>query len=147
MRRLFLLVAAVVLVDTAFYAAISPLLPHYRAELGLSKTGAGVLTGSYAAGTLAGSIPAGWLASRAGVKPTLLLGLGLLSATSVAFGVAHTVVALDLARFVQGIGGACSWAAGLAWLVGASPPERRGELIGAAIAAAIVGLMLGPVLG
>ena len=38
MRRLFLLVSAVVLVDTAFYAAIAPVLPHYADELGLSKT-------------------------------------------------------------------------------------------------------------
>ena len=147
MRRLFLLVAAVVLVDTAFYAAISPLLPHYRSELGLSKTAAGVLAGSYAAGTLAGSIPAGWLADRAGVKPTLLAGLGLMSTTSLVFGFADDVVVLDSARFVQGVGGACSWAAGMAWLVGAAPPERRGELIGSAIAAAIVGVLLGPVLG
>ena len=49
MRRVFLLVAAVLLVDTAFYAAIVPLLPHYTDELGLSQTGAGVLTASYAA--------------------------------------------------------------------------------------------------
>jgi len=146
-RRLFLLVAAVVLVDTAFYAAISPLLPHYESELGLSKTAAGVLTASYAAGVLAGSIPAGWLAARAGVKPTLLLGLGLMSGTSVLFGLANSVVVLDSARFVQGLGGACSWAGGMAWLIGAAPAERRGELIGSAIAAAIVGMMLGPVLG
>jgi MFS family permease len=147
MRRLFLLVAAVVLVDTMFYAAIVPLLPHYTEELDLSKSGAGVLAASYAAGTLIGSLPGGWLASRAGVKPTLLLGLTLLGATSLVFGFAEQIVLLDLARFVQGVGGACSWAAGMAWLVSASPPERRGELIGAALAAAIVGVLLGPVLG
>jgi len=146
-RRLFLLVAAVVLVDTAFYAAISPLLPHYESELGLSKTAAGVLSASYAAGTLAGSIPAGWLAGRAGVKPTLLAGLGLMSLTSIVFGLADQVVLLDSARFLQGVGGACSWAGGLAWLVTAAPADRRGELIGSAIGAAIVGVMLGPVLG
>jgi MFS family permease len=146
-RRLFLLVAAVVLVDTAFYAAITPLLPHYEDELGLSKTAAGVLIGAYAAGTLVGSIPGGWLAGRVGVKPTLLLGLGLMSVTSVVFGLADSVVLLDAARFVQGIGGACSWAAGLAWLVGAAPAERRGELIGSVLAAAIIGVLLGPVLG
>jgi MFS family permease len=147
MRRLFWLVAAVVLVDTMFYAAITPLLPHYQDELGLSKSDAGVLAASYAAGTLLGSLPAGWLAARAGVKNTLLLGLTLLGVTSIVFGLAKDVVLLDGARFVQGIGGACSWAAGMAWLVGASPPERRGELIGSALGAAIIGVMLGPVLG
>src|SRR5262245_32047287 len=39
------------------------------------------------------------------------------------------------------------WAAGMAWLVSASPPDRRGEMIGAALSAAIVGVLLGPVLG
>jgi MFS family permease len=147
MRRLFLLVSAIVLVDTAFYAAISPLLPHYQAEFGLSKAAAGVLTASYAAGTLIGSIPAGWAAGRLGVKPTALLGLALMSVTSLVFGFAHHVLLLDAARFLQGVGGACSWAAGMAWLVSAAPYERRGELIGSAIAAAIVGVMLGPVVG
>lgn len=147
MRRLFLLISAVVFIDTAFYAAISPLLPSYSDELGLSKTAAGVLTASYAAGTLAGSVPGGWLASRFGVKPTLLLGLGLLSVTSLAFGLANDIVLLDAARFLQGVGGACTWAAGMAWLVGAAPPERRGEIIGSGLAAAIVGALFGPVLG
>jgi MFS family permease len=147
MRRLFLLVSAVILVDTMFYAAIAPLLPHYTEELDLSKSGAGVLSASYAAGTLVGSLPGGWLASRVGVKPTLMLGLALLGATSLVFGFVERIVLLDLARFLQGVGGACSWAAGMAWLVSASPPERRGELIGAALAAAIVGVLLGPVLG
>ena len=50
MRRLGLLVGATVLVDTMFYAAITPLLPDLADELGLGKNGAGVLAGSYAAG-------------------------------------------------------------------------------------------------
>ena len=52
MRRLALLVGAIVLVDTMFYAAITPLLPQLADELGLGKNGAGVLAGAYAAGTL-----------------------------------------------------------------------------------------------
>jgi MFS family permease len=35
----------------------------------------------------------------------------------------------------------------MAWLVSAAPPERRGELIGSALAAAIIGVLFGPVLG
>ncbi len=147
MRRLFWLVAAVVLVDTMFFAAVAPLLPHYSDELDLSKTGAGVLTAAYPAGTFVGAIPSGWLATRWGVKPTLLLGLLMLGVTSLAFAFAGNVVLLDAARFLQGVGGACMWSAGMAWLVSVSPPERRGELIGAALSAAIVGVLLGPVLG
>ncbi len=147
MRRLFLLVAAVVLVDTSFFAAVSPLLPEYSDQFDLSKTGAGVLAAAYPAGTFAAAVPSGWLAARWGVKPTLLLGLGLLGVTSLVFAFADHIVLLDAARFTQGVGGACMWAAGMAWLVTAAPAERRGELIGSALAAAIVGVLLGPVLG
>jgi MFS family permease len=147
MRRLFWLVAAVVLVDTMFFAAVAPLLPHYSDELDLSKTGAGILTAAYPAGTFVGALPAGWLAIRWGVKPTLLTGLALLGWSSLAFAFADHIVLLDAARFLQGVGGACMWAAGMAWLVSVAPPDRRGELIGAALSAAIVGVLLGPVLG
>jgi MFS family permease len=147
MRRLFWLVAAVVLVDTMFFAAVAPLLPHYSDALHLSKTGAGLLTAAYPAGTFVGALPSGWLAARWGVKPTLLLGLAMLGFASISFAFANTIVVLDTARFIQGIGGACMWAAGMAWLMSAAPVERRGELIGAALSAAIVGVLLGPVLG
>ena len=147
MRPLLLLVSAIVLVDTMFYAAITPLLPHYSDELELSKTEAGVLTGAYPAGTLIGALPSAWLAVRAGVRRTVLIGLVLLAVSSFAFGLAESLALLVAARFVQGLGGAASWAGGLAWLVSAGPPERRGELIGAAFGAAVGGALLGPVLG
>ncbi|HEY7631191.1 MAG TPA: MFS transporter [Thermoleophilaceae bacterium] len=147
MRRLRLLVGAIVLVDTMFYAAIAPLLPYYSHRFELSKSAAGVLAGAYAAGTLIGSIPGGWLTARLGVRRTVLIGLSMMIASSVAFGFAHSVETLDIARFVQGVGGAASWAAGLAWLMARAPATRRGELIGTALAAAIAGGLLGPVLG
>src|SRR5918998_1520568 len=90
-RSLFPLVAAVVLVDTMFFAAVAPLLPHYSDELGLSKTAAGMLAAAYPAGTFAGSLPGGWLAARWGVKPTLLGGLAMLGVTSLAFGFAKDI--------------------------------------------------------
>ena len=57
MRRLLLLVGAIVLVDTIFYSALTPLLPHYADELELSKSDAGVLAAMYALGGLAGAVP------------------------------------------------------------------------------------------
>jgi MFS family permease len=146
-RRLVLLVSAVIMIDTAFYSAVAPLLPHYVDEHDLSKTAAGILIGSYAAGSLLGAIPGGWLAGRWGVKPTTLAGLAGLAGTSLVFAFAQEVWLLDAARFGQGIAGSCTWAGGFAWIVERAPPERRGELIGTPLAAAIAGTLLGPVLG
>jgi MFS family permease len=143
-RRLLILVSAIMLVDTMFFAALTPLLPHYADELGLSKTGAGLLTAAFGIGTLVGALPSGLFAARVGVKPTALTGLALLSATSLAFGFAESVWILDVARFLQGIGAAFTWTGALAWLVSAAPPERRGELIGTAVGAGIGGALLGP---
>src|ERR687892_943010 len=147
MRRLLAFVCVVVFVDTMFYAAVTPLLPELSDRFGLSKSGAGVLAAAYAAGTLVGALPGGWLAARAGVRPTVLIGLGLMTAASVAFAFAESVVVLDVARFAQGVGGAASWAGALGWLIEAAPRERRGELIGTAMGAAVGGALFGPVLG
>jgi MFS family permease len=147
MRRLLAFVCVVVFVDTMFYAAITPLLPELSDRFELSKTGAGILAGAYAAGTFVGALPGGWLAARAGVRTTVLLGLGLMVAASVAFAFAEDIVVLDVARFAQGVGGAASWAGALGWLIEEAPRERRGELIGTGLAAAVAGSLFGPVLG
>jgi MFS family permease len=147
LRRLLAFVCVVVFVDTMFYAAITPLLPELSDRFDLSKTGAGILAGAYAAGTFVGGLPGGWLAARAGVRPTVVLGLGLLVASSIAFAFAESVVVLDVARFAQGLGGAASWAGALGWLIEEAPRERRGELIGTALAAAVAGSLFGPVVG
>lgn len=146
-RRLVLVIGAVMFVDTMFYAVIAPLLPALTHELHLSKLSAGVMTASYPLGTLLGSVPGGILAARAGPRPTVITGLGLLAGSTVAFALLHDAGALDLARLVEGIGGACSWAGGLAWIASETPSERRGALIGRTLAAAIAGALFGPVIG
>ncbi len=147
MRRLVLLVSAIVFVDTMFYAVVAPLLPTYADDLDLSRASAGVLAAAYPAGTFIGALPAGVLAARLGAKVTVVAGLVLLGASSLVFGFGQDVVVLDAARFAQGLGGACSWAGGLAWLVEASSRGERGALIGTALGAAIGGQLLGPVVG
>jgi predicted MFS family arabinose efflux permease len=147
LRRVLLLVAAIVLVDTLFFAALTPLLPHYAHRFGLGKAGAGLLSAAYPLGALVGAIPSGIVATRAGVKRTVLVGLSFVALTTALFGIADTAWQLDLARFCQGLASAFSWTGALAWLVAASPPGRRGAVIGQAFAAAVGGALLGPVLG
>ena len=118
MRRLLLLVGAIVLVDMMFYAAITPLLPVYADRFGLTKTGAGVLAGAYAAGTLLGALPSGWLATRLGSRRTRAgRPRADVASRASASRSAHSVAVLDAMRFLQGIGGACTWAGGLGWLI------------------------------
>ena len=146
-RRLWFLTGAVVFVDTLFFAALTPLLPHYAASLGLDKGGAGVLSAAYPAGAFLGAIPSGLVAGRLGVKPTAIVGLTLVAACTILFGLADQAWQLDLARFTQGLASAFSWTGAMGWLVAASPASRRGRLIGNVFAAAVAGALFGPVIG
>src|SRR5436853_3196850 len=147
MRRLLLLVSAIVAADTTFFTALTPLLPHFADKYDLSKAAAGALVASYAVGALFGAIPGGLATSHFGPKRAVVVGLTLMSLSSLGFALADDVWLVGLSRFLQGFASVFSWAGGLAWIVGAAPRDRRGELLGTAMAAAIFGALMGPVLG
>jgi MFS family permease len=147
LRLLLVVASAVIFFDTAFYAAVVPLLPSLTRELHLSKASAGVLTAGYAAGTLVGSLPGGMLAERYGPRVTLYAGLTMMGGASLAFGLLNNIALLDAARFVQGLGGACTWAGSMFWVILVTETERRGSAIGSALAAGIAGALVGPVVG
>ncbi|HXG75129.1 MAG TPA: MFS transporter [Gaiellaceae bacterium] len=147
MRRLLLLASAIVFVDAMLFTALTPLVPGYAEEFDLSKTGAGLLVGSFGAGALLGGIPGGLAAARFGPKRAVVGGLLLLGAASFAFAWADSAAALGVARFVQGLSSTTTWAGALAWVTVASPRRQRGEVIGTAFGAAVFGAVLGPMFG
>jgi MFS family permease len=106
-----------------------------------------VLTASYAVGALLGGLPGGFAAVRIGPKRAVLVGLTLMGLASVGFALANTFPMLLAARVLQGCGSAFTWAGAFSWLLAAAPRSRRGELIGMAMGAAVVGALFGPVVG
>src|SRR3990172_13209788 len=127
-----------------FFAALTPLLPQYVDELGLSKAEAGLLAAGYPIGVLVSGIPSGFASARLGVKPTMLAGLALMAIATVAFGFLDDYGPLLAARIGQGTASSLAWTAALSWLIARAPAGRRGELIGSAMAAALVGAPAGP---
>ena len=144
-RGLLVLVGAVIFIDTMLSAALEPLLPSLSHRFGLDKGQAGVLVGLYALGTVLGAAPGGLIAARRGPRAAILSGLALMTIAGTTFALASSIAVLDASRFVQGLGGACSWTACLAWLVQETPRERRGEVLGIGIGAGIFGAQLGQI--
>jgi MFS family permease len=147
MRRLLLLVAVLVFVDTMLYAALTPLLPHFTHEFALSKLRAGILVAAYPAGALVGGLPGGAAAARLGPRRAVVVGLVGMGLASLGFAVAGGFWGLFSARLLQGLGSAFTWAGAFSWLLAAAPRERRGALLGSAMGAAVFGALFGPVVG
>ncbi len=146
-RRLLVLVSAVIFVDAMLFTALTPLVPDYADEFDLSKTGAGLLLGAFGAGALLGGVPGGIAAARLGPRTAVVGGLVLLGVASFAFAAADTAATLGIARFVQGFSSTTTWAGALAWIAVAAPASRRGEVIGTAFGAAVFGAIIGPMFG
>jgi MFS family permease len=147
LRRTLVLVSAIVCFETLLFTVLAPLLPHLADRFGLSKSAAGALVACYAAGAMLAALPSGLVAARLGAKQTALLGLVLLGASSVVFGLAPGVASVFAARVAQGAASSFAWTGGFAWLLVHTPDERRGEAIGTALGAAVAGALLGPAVG
>lgn len=146
-RRLLVLCCGIVFLDAVFFAALTPLLPDFRRDLGISEASAGLLSGSYAAGALVFALPGGWFAARFGPRRAVIVGLIGLGIFSPIFGLADELWMLNGSRFLQGASGALLWAGAMSWIVIAGPEEQRGALVGTLIAAATVGELLGSPVG
>lgn len=145
--RLGVFVGGVFLAESAFYSVVPPLLPKIVTEAHMTTSEAGILVAAYPAGVMIAALPAIALVNRRGVRITTVTGLGLLTLATLAFAWSSTAALLDMARLVQGIGGAIAWAGALAWLISEAPATRRGTVIGGAVGAALVGMIVGPAIG
>ena len=130
MRRIVAITGSIVFLDALLFGAIIPLLPGFADDYDLTKLEAGLLLGAYGGGALLGGIPGGLLVGRIGPKRGVVAGLAALAVASLAFALAGDPVALGLARFVQGLSSATTWAGALAWVAVSVDTARRGQALG-----------------
>lgn len=147
LRWILAISCAIQFLDVALITALSPLLPHYADELGIGPAQSGRLVASFAVGAMLLAFPAGVLVGRAGVKRTAVLGLALMGAASIGFGLADSTLALEGARFGQGAASSIAWTAGISWLTGSVPRDRRGRYLGLQASVTVSGALAGPGIG
>jgi MFS family permease len=147
LRRLIALVSLLVAVDLTLWSAIVPLIPHYRAELGLTKVESGWLVAAFSLSVVVVAIPVGHLADRIGARRVVAAGGAAMAAATLGLGFAGSFWLLLAARAVQGVGDAAVWGAGVAWVAARAPADRRGQAVSYSNAAAVAGVIAGPFVG
>jgi MFS transporter, DHA1 family, solute carrier family 18 (vesicular amine transporter), member 1/2 len=147
LRRLIALVSLLVALDLMLWSAIVPLIPHYRAELGLTKVESGWLLAAFSLAVVVVAIPVGHLADRIGARRVVAAGGAAMAAATLGLGFAGSFWVLLAARAMQGVGDAAVWGAGVAWVAARAPADRRGEAVSFSNAAAVAGVIAGPFVG
>jgi EmrB/QacA subfamily drug resistance transporter len=143
---------AVVSVATAMLmldiAVVNTALPRIADDLDASLSGLQWVVDAYTLALATTVLTAGALADRLGRRRVFSVGLVVFTVASLACALADGIVALNVARAVQGVGGAILFAVSLALLANAYPGarERAGALAvyGATIGASFA---VGPLVG
>jgi EmrB/QacA subfamily drug resistance transporter len=136
----FMLLLDITVVNTA--------LPSIEKDLSASFTDVQWVIDAYTLSLAAIVLTAGSLADRLGRKAVFLTGLGIFSAASLAAGLAQDATFLNIARAIQGIGGAAMFAVSLALVAQEfAAGKERATAMGVYGATIGVAVAVGPLVG
>jgi EmrB/QacA subfamily drug resistance transporter len=122
-------------------------LPSIQDDLGSSLTDLQWVVDSYVIALAALTLMAGSLADRLGRKLVFTAGVAAFTAASLLAGFATNALTLDLARGLQGIGGAAMFGTVLALIAQEFAPSERRTALGIWGAVVGVGVAVGPLVG
>ena len=143
----FALTFGLMLSDYLSRQVITPIFPLLKAEWTLSDTQLGALVSVVALIVGVGSLPIALLADRWGRVKSITAMAGLWGFATIGCGLATGYSQMLVARALVGLGEAGYGSAGGAILMHVFPPERRSMIMGAFLAAALFGSVLGVVAG
>ncbi len=144
----FLIVVACGLCYFLALAMLTPVLPHYVEDsLGAGSVAVGIAVGAFAIGAITLRTYAGRVGDRIGRRVLIVGGAGIVSASTLTYGVVHALWWLILMRVVTGFGEAGFFVGAATMITDLSPVERRGEAVSYWSVAVYGGLSFGPALG
>jgi EmrB/QacA subfamily drug resistance transporter len=122
-------------------------LPDIRSDLGASFTDMQWVVDAYALGLATLLLASGSLADLVGRRLVFVTGLFVFVASSLVCGLSDAPTMLNVARGVQGLGGAMMFATALALIAQEFPPRERGTAIGLWGATTGFAVAVGPLVG
>ncbi len=147
-KRAVLLVVTVASFIFPFMAStVIIALPSLGKELSLGTVMLNWVATAYLLSSAALLVPFGRVADIYGRKKLFTWGIGIFTLSSLLCGLANSATVLIAWRVLQGIGGAMLAGTSVALLTTVFPANERGKVLGIIVAAAYVGLSLGPALG
>src|SRR4051794_21852735 len=139
------LATAVLMLDIA---VVNTALPHIADDLDAGLSGLQWVVDAYTLALASVVLTAGSVADRIGRRRVFSVGLVVFTAASIACAMAGSIELLDVARGIQGIGGALLFATSLSLLAQAFPePQERIKALGAYGAAIGAAFAFGPLVG
>jgi MFS family permease len=126
---------------------VSPILPTYAESFQVSYTLVGFVVSAFAVTRMILDIPAGLLSRRFDKKRIMILGLVLLSTSSVLAGFAQSYIVLVIARMIEGAGSALYVTTATVFLAQIAGEEKRGQWMSLYMGMLLLGAIFGPTFG
>lgn len=146
-RRRFVLANVSIALDEIVYLALVPLLPVFTAEYDFSKAQAGALFAAYPLCGLVAALPGGLLSDRFGPRKMLVVANCGFALATLGFAFASSASMLSGARGLQGLSSGLTATAGMVMITETAEADRRGRVLGLAVAFQGLSTLFGPALG
>ncbi len=124
---------------------LSLALPLYLTEVGLGYAGVSTVLTAFGLGSMIGGVPAGDAVARLGERRMLAVGILTLFLTTVLLAGSDDFVVLFLLQFIAGVGAIAMRLSGQTWIARTTESTVRGRLLSAMGGLRRFGAFLGPV--
>jgi ACDE family multidrug resistance protein len=145
-REVWILIAANVVIALG-YGVVSPVLPQYARNFGVTISAATFVITAFAVMRLCFAPVSGVLVQRLGERRVYVSGILIVALSTGACALAQTYWQLLLFRSLGGIGSTMFFVSSLGLMIRVSPEDSRGRVAGMFSTGFLVGSVTGPVLG